>query len=133
MVSHHSAHADEADPDRLGRRNPGHDHCPLEVLAYNCSSYYAARTLARGQHRWPFLHRAASLSSLQATARAVSELSTMVNDQPIRVAIIGLGFGAEFIPIYQNYPGATLYAICRRDRQGPRRVRQPLRRRASLQ
>src|SRR5262249_30018301 len=34
------------------------------------------------------------------------------------VAIIGLGFGAEFIPIYQNYPGAEIYAICRRDRKG---------------
>ena len=29
--------------------------------------------------------------------------------EPIRVAIIGLGFGAEFIPIYQNYPGAEIY------------------------
>jgi predicted dehydrogenase len=34
------------------------------------------------------------------------------------VAIIGLGFGAEFIPIYQNYPGAEMYAICRRDTKG---------------
>ncbi len=42
----------------------------------------------------------------------------MATDKPIRVAIIGLGFGAEFIPIYQNYPGAEIYAICRRDRQG---------------
>lgn len=31
------------------------------------------------------------------------------------VAMIGLGFGAEFIPIYQAYPGATVHAICRRD------------------
>jgi predicted dehydrogenase len=38
--------------------------------------------------------------------------------QPIRVAIIGLGFGAEFIPIYQQYPGAEPYAICRRDKNG---------------
>jgi predicted dehydrogenase len=38
----------------------------------------------------------------------------MATDKPIRVAIIGLGFGAEFIPIYQAYPGADLYAICRR-------------------
>ena len=29
----------------------------------------------------------------------------MASDKPIRVAIIGLGFGAEFIPIYQDYPG----------------------------
>jgi predicted dehydrogenase len=42
----------------------------------------------------------------------------MASEQPIRVAIIGLGFGAEFIPIYQNYPGAEIYAICRRDRKG---------------
>jgi len=31
------------------------------------------------------------------------------------VAIIGLGFGAEFIPIYQKLSGANMYAICRRD------------------
>src|SRR5262249_33613099 len=41
----------------------------------------------------------------------------MASDKPIRVAIIGLGFGAEFIPIYQNYPGAEIYAICRRDKK----------------
>ncbi|GIW87043.1 MAG: oxidoreductase [Isosphaeraceae bacterium] len=39
----------------------------------------------------------------------------MASEKPIRVAIVGLGFGAEFIPIYQNYPGAEMYAICRRD------------------
>ena len=32
----------------------------------------------------------------------------------VRVAIIGLGFGAEFIPIYQNHPHAEMYAICQR-------------------
>jgi predicted dehydrogenase len=42
----------------------------------------------------------------------------MASDKPIRVAIIGLGFGAEFIPIYQNYPGAEITSICRRDRKG---------------
>jgi predicted dehydrogenase len=42
----------------------------------------------------------------------------MASDQPIRVAIVGLGFGAEFIPIYQKYPGAEMYAICRRDKKG---------------
>src|SRR5258706_11500368 len=30
------------------------------------------------------------------------------------VAIVGLGFGAEFIPIYQRHPQANLYAICQR-------------------
>jgi predicted dehydrogenase len=42
----------------------------------------------------------------------------MSANRPVRVAIIGLGFGAEFIPIYQNYPGAEIYAICRRDQKG---------------
>lgn len=32
----------------------------------------------------------------------------------VNVAIVGLGFGAEFIPIYQAHPNATLEAICRR-------------------
>ena len=34
-----------------------------------------------------------------------------------RVAIVGLGFGAEFIPLYQNHPNAEMYAICRRDKK----------------
>jgi predicted dehydrogenase len=33
------------------------------------------------------------------------------------VAIVGLGFGAEFIPIYQRHPRARLVAICQRDRR----------------
>ena len=40
----------------------------------------------------------------------------MAADRKIRVALIGLGFGAEFIPIYQHHPNAEMYAICRRDR-----------------
>jgi len=38
-----------------------------------------------------------------------------MSDRPFNVAIIGLGFGAEFIPIYQAHPDANMYAICRRD------------------
>src|SRR5712691_6437119 len=38
----------------------------------------------------------------------------MASDKKIRVAIVGLGFGAEFIPIYQRHPHAEIYAICRR-------------------
>src|SRR5262245_45333527 len=34
--------------------------------------------------------------------------------QKVRVAIVGLGFGAEFIPIYQAHPDAEMAAICRR-------------------
>jgi predicted dehydrogenase len=35
----------------------------------------------------------------------------------VNVAIIGLGFGAEFIPIYQRHPQANMYAICQRNPQ----------------
>lgn len=31
------------------------------------------------------------------------------------VAMVGLGFGAEFIPIYQAHPNANVHAICRRN------------------
>ncbi len=37
-----------------------------------------------------------------------------MNDKKINVAIIGLGFGAEFIPIYQRHPHANMYAVCQR-------------------
>ena len=37
----------------------------------------------------------------------------MATDKKIRVAIVGLGFGAEFIPIYQAHPHAEMYAIRR--------------------
>ena len=32
-----------------------------------------------------------------------------------KCAMIGLGFGAEFIPIYQAHPNADVSAICRRN------------------
>ena len=35
-------------------------------------------------------------------------------EKKINVAIVGLGFGAEFIPIYQKHPEANMYAICQR-------------------
>lgn len=35
----------------------------------------------------------------------------------INVAIVGLGFGAEFIPIYQNHPHTNMYAICQRNEE----------------
>ena len=34
----------------------------------------------------------------------------------VNVAIVGLGFGAEFIPIYQRHPQANMYAICQRSK-----------------
>ncbi|WP_221391380.1 Gfo/Idh/MocA family protein [Dyadobacter sp. NIV53] len=35
----------------------------------------------------------------------------------INVAIVGLGFGAEFIPIYQKHPDTSMYAVCQRNEQ----------------
>ena len=40
----------------------------------------------------------------------------MPSDKKVRVAIVGLGFGAEFIPIYQAHPNAEMYAVCRRNK-----------------
>jgi predicted dehydrogenase len=39
-----------------------------------------------------------------------------MNNKKIRIAIVGLGFGAEFIPIYQKHPNAELIAICQRSK-----------------
>ncbi|MDC0935694.1 Gfo/Idh/MocA family oxidoreductase, partial [Pirellulales bacterium] len=36
-------------------------------------------------------------------------------NEPKNGAMIGLGFGAEFIPIYAEYPGANIVALCRRN------------------
>ncbi|QHT67855.1 Gfo/Idh/MocA family oxidoreductase [Rhodocytophaga rosea] len=37
-----------------------------------------------------------------------------MSSKKINVAIVGLGFGAEFIPIYLKHPNANMYAICQR-------------------
>ncbi|MEJ7588150.1 MAG: Gfo/Idh/MocA family oxidoreductase [Ferruginibacter sp.] len=36
-------------------------------------------------------------------------------ERKINIAIIGLGFGSEFIPIYQRHPNTNMYAICQRN------------------
>ena len=38
-----------------------------------------------------------------------------MSDQQFNIAIVGLGFGAEFIPIHQAHPNANLVAVCRRN------------------
>jgi len=45
----------------------------------------------------------------------------MAGQKKVKVAIIGLGFGAEFIPIYQRHPDVEMYAICQRN---PERLKQ---------
>lgn len=37
-----------------------------------------------------------------------------MSDRKLNIALVGLGFGAEFIPIYQRHPFANVYAICQR-------------------
>jgi predicted dehydrogenase len=39
----------------------------------------------------------------------------MAGNGAVKVAMVGLGFGAEFIPIYQRHPRAEVVAICRRN------------------
>src|SRR3954453_9629951 len=51
------------------------------------------------------------------TSAAHDRTRHMSSDKKIRVAIVGLGFGAEFIPIFQNHPNAEMYAVCRRERK----------------
>ena len=34
----------------------------------------------------------------------------------VNVAVVGLGFGAEFVPIYQSFSKSNCVAVCRRDK-----------------
>ncbi|MGO4919102.1 Gfo/Idh/MocA family oxidoreductase [Maribacter spongiicola] len=38
-----------------------------------------------------------------------------MSEKKIKIAIVGLGFGAEFIPIYKKHPNAELVAVCQRN------------------
>ncbi|WP_276391480.1 Gfo/Idh/MocA family protein [Eudoraea chungangensis] len=40
-----------------------------------------------------------------------------MSTKKIKIAIVGLGFGAEFIPIYKKYPNAELVAVCQRNEE----------------
>lgn len=40
-----------------------------------------------------------------------------MSKKSFNIAIVGLGFGAEFIPIYKKHPLANMYAICQRNQQ----------------
>ncbi len=51
-----------------------------------------------------------------ARADSAPNKNTTMNKNRVNIAIVGLGFGAEFIPIYQRHPNANLLAICQRTR-----------------
>ena len=38
-----------------------------------------------------------------------------MSERKVKIAVVGLGFGAEFIPIHQAHPFVELVGICRRD------------------
>ncbi len=38
-----------------------------------------------------------------------------MNTRKLNIAVIGLGFGAEFIPLWQKHPHTNCYAICQRN------------------
>jgi predicted dehydrogenase len=39
----------------------------------------------------------------------------MSSGKKVRVGVVGLGFGAEFVPLYQKHPDAECVAVCQRD------------------
>ena len=45
-----------------------------------------------------------------------------MSEQPFNIALGGLGFGAEFIPIHQAHPNANLIAVCRRNEEEMNKV-----------
>lgn len=46
----------------------------------------------------------------------------MVAREGIAIAVVGLGFGAEFVPIYLDHPDVAHVAICDRNEQRLQRV-----------
>ena len=53
------------------------------------------------------------MNTRQLKPTGVGSTSDVMTDKP-NIAIVGLGFGAEFIPIYQRHPEANMAAICQR-------------------
>ncbi|MDD7987247.1 Gfo/Idh/MocA family oxidoreductase [Lentisphaera marina] len=45
-----------------------------------------------------------------------------MSSQKLNVAIVGLSFGAEFIPIYQAHENANMYAICQRNEESLKQI-----------
>ncbi|MCF7928326.1 MAG: Gfo/Idh/MocA family oxidoreductase [Spirochaetales bacterium] len=40
----------------------------------------------------------------------------------VNVAVVGLGFGAEFVPLYQKHPDTECYAVCQRNKESLNKV-----------
>ena len=46
----------------------------------------------------------------------------MSTGKKVKVGVVGLGFGAEFVPLYQKHPDAECYAICQRNEANLKKV-----------
>ena len=46
----------------------------------------------------------------------------MSNKNKYKVAIVGMSFGLEFIPIFQRHPNSELVAICQRNEENLKRL-----------
>ncbi len=40
-----------------------------------------------------------------------------MSERKLNIAIVGLGFGAEFIPIYKRHPDTEMFAVCQRTKE----------------
>jgi predicted dehydrogenase len=40
-----------------------------------------------------------------------------MSNKQLNIAMVGLGFGAEFLPIYAAHPNANIHALCRRNKE----------------
>jgi predicted dehydrogenase len=65
-------------------------------------------------HREGNTRQAVRIKRRDGITKGVGEMKTR---REVNVAIVGLGFGAEFIPIYQRHPYANLYAVCQRSKE----------------
>ncbi len=52
-----------------------------------------------------------------ADGAGAGDLLQKMSEQKVRIAVVGLGFGAEFIPIHQAHPLVELAGICRRNEE----------------
>ena len=58
------------------------------------------------------LARGPARESWELRVRGVLSMSY---NRPVRGVLVGLGFGSEFLPIYQQHPGVEIHGICRRN------------------
>jgi predicted dehydrogenase len=80
--------------------------------------FFAATVISVDSRRSERCHSAQlpspKTAAIAALRAGLSEKFANMSKRKINVAIVGLGFGAEFIPLWQKHPHADCYAICQR-------------------